>query len=135
MRPIPETLKQFQIQGDYMAIINDRGQQQWNLHSSQLPCSCPNCRQYQPGNGSNTCFYAQTRDIKTHIVCQIEQGNKNQPVVDQYGLHRLTIIELKNELKLRGLPVSGNKSNLIQRLENDIEDGRDETVIEDSNEI
>ena len=84
MRPIPETLNQFQIQGDYMAIINKKGQKQWKLHSSELPCSCPNCRQYKPGNGSDTCFYAQNRRIKTHIVCHIEQVKNNKPVFDQY---------------------------------------------------
>ena len=56
MRPIPETLKQFQIQGDYMAIINEKGQKQWKLHSSEHPCSCPNCCQYKPGNGFETWF-------------------------------------------------------------------------------
>ena len=68
-------------------------------------------------------------------MCQIEQGNNNQPVVDQYGLQELTVVELRNELKLRGLPVSGLKSELIKRLKNDIEDGRDEMVIDKSNAI
>ena len=62
--------------------------------------------------------------IASPILHQIFEENPN-----------LTIIDLKNELKLRGLPVSGKKSNLIQRLKNDIEEGRDETVIEDSNAI
>ena len=61
-------------------------------------------------------FYAQKPRIKMHIVCQIERGNNNQPVVDQYGLHKVTAIELKNELKLQGLPVSGPKSELIRTL-------------------
>ena len=68
-------------------------------------------------------------------MCQIEKGNNNQPVVDQYGLQELTVVELRNELKLRGLPVSGPKLEIIKRLENDIEDRRDETVIDESNAI
>ncbi len=45
-------------------------------------------------------IYAQQRRIKTHIVCQIQQGNNNQQVVDQYELQELTVVELQNELKL-----------------------------------
>ena len=68
MRPITENLKQFQNQGDYMAIINKKGQKQWKLNSSELPFSCPIFPQFKPGNGFDTCFYAQQRRIKTHIV-------------------------------------------------------------------
>ena len=62
-------------------------------------------------------FYSQHRELKTHIVSQItKEANNDTTENDPYELYPLSVSELKTDLRLRALPTSGSKSQLIQRL-------------------
>lgn len=118
MKAIPGTLKVYQAAG------NKSGEK--TLTTSERQCSCPQCR-FNPEN-LDTCIYKEERgEIKTHVVKVIDEKEKESEQDDPHGIKSLKVQELKDELRARGLPISGVKAVLIERLTASL--NKDHTVV------
>jgi len=112
MAPIVGTQSLYQLQGDRKKVSAGL----WNLHTALLPCSCPPCR-FNPSNRT-TCVYKDSRDLKTNIVSLKSMNDDND---DLNGVNNLSVEQLKQELRTRGLKLNGNKPDLIARLVHHLE--------------
>ena len=120
MKAIDGTLHNFQVTGN-------SGGGEKTITTSERQCSCPPCRQ-DPTN-IETCRYKEERgEIKVHKVRDLDDIERENLILDPHGIRALTIKDLKDELKARYLPISGNKKVLMQRLTECLE--QDDTVIE-----
>jgi len=108
MKAVAGTRKLFQLQGDLKSVSGG----EWSLHTSSLQCACPPCRS-NPAS-FDLCIYKEERKVNTVFVkqLQIEQGVATDP----YGITKLTVKDLKLQLKERGLPITGLKPVLKHRL-------------------
>ena len=64
---------------------------------------------------------------------QCKQNHLKKMKTDKVDCNKMTVIELKNELKIRRLPVSGNKETLLSRLlslelVNEIDESHNHTI-------
>ena len=107
MKVVEGTQSIYHIQGNVDLISPNK----WTIHTAILPCVCPPCR----SNPSDiiSCLYKESRKLRSRIVSKLEPSNPND---DKYGLNSLTIPLLKDELRVRGLILSGNKPELRNRL-------------------
>ena len=104
-KAIPDTLKLYQATGSRDGKT---------LTTSQRQCSCPQCKISL--ENLETCLYIVERgEIKTHAVKVIETGSEREQD-DPHGIISLSVKELKDELRARGLPISGKKVVLLERL-------------------
>ena len=88
------------------------------MYTAILPCSCPPYR-FNPSNHA-TCEYTYDRDLKTSFV---SLKTVNDDVTDNpNGINKLTVHQLKEELRTRGLKLNGNKPQLMARLVQHLED-------------
>ena len=108
-KPIPGTQNVYQV----MAEKNVRDDGEFNLHTAQLQCPCNQCIQ-DPSKFDFCDYKNKRRELKTVILKQGRQGN--EPDKDEFGILSMKVIELKVELRERGLPFSGNKEELCNRL-------------------
>ena len=76
----------------------------WNILVSPLQCSCPPCRD-DPSN-LETCLYKNERKINTNIVKKIEHVIADE-TIDRHGLSSYLAVDLKEELKSRGITATG----------------------------
>jgi len=113
MAPIVGTQSLYQLQGD----SNKVSAGVWNLHTAVLPCSCPPCR-FNPSNRT-ACVYKHDRDLKTNIVSLKTINDDNND--DTNGINKLTVPQLREELRTRGLKLNGNKPELMARLVHHLE--------------
>ncbi|KAL4647836.1 MKL/myocardin-like protein 1 isoform X1 [Arapaima gigas] len=115
-----------------LQILSQQQQQQqhhYNYHtilpappkplSEQQPSSTPASSQTCSGTASAPCSSNQNGPNRQSQV----PGGGAKPGVLPPNLDDLKVPELKHELKLRGLPVSGTKNDLIERLRNHQEQG------------
>ena len=137
MRAIPATLKLYQIEGQKNAMPSGK----YQLHTSELPCACSNCRNHEP---IDLCIYKNERKVTKHTVSNTVGDTVNaQQQDDEYGLQGLTVNDLKNELRERGLPLSGLKQDLLDRLKAALQDATaqdddyvgEELLVDENNEI
>ena len=68
----------------------------------------------------------------THILRQANEGDT--PGEDVYGILGMTIVELKQELRERGLRLAGTKAELGRRLLSFLEDAGDDTIVTNDDE-
>ena len=108
MKVVEGTHSIFQIQGD----IDPISPKKWSIHTAILPCACPPCRS-NPFD-INTCLYKESRKLRSRVVNKLEPITPND---DAYGINSLTVPLLKDELRARGLSLSGNKPELRNRLQ------------------
>ena len=108
MAPIVGTHSLYQLQDDSKKIYDGV----WNMYTAILPCSCPPYR-FNPSNHA-TCEYTYDRDLKTSFV---SLKTVNDDVTDNpNGINKLTVHQLKEELRTRGLKLNGNKPQLMAQL-------------------
>ena len=96
MKAVPETLKLFQIEVQSTPTEDGR----YNLQTSVLPCGCPQYRNHQP---FSLCLLKNERNIKSITVSK--QGIEYNEDNDKFGLKKLTVEELENQLRERLLPL------------------------------
>ena len=108
MAPILGTQLIYQLQGDSKEVSTSK----WSLHTDVLPCSCPPYTR-DPSN-CTTYVYKEDIDLKTSIV-SLKVMNKNE-IKDPNGITKLTVPELKEGLRTRGLSINGNKPKIKARL-------------------
>ena len=108
MAPVVGTQSLYQLQDDSKEVSADK----WSLHTDVLPWSCPPCR-WNPSN-CTTWVYKDDRDLKTNIVSLKLINNYDND--DENGINKITILELKKQLRTRDLIITGNKPELNARL-------------------
>ena len=123
---VPGTQMIYQVMGE-KNVRNDGG---FNLHTSQLQCSCKECRQ-DPTNIDSCLYKNKRREQATHIL---RENKGDQPEDDEFGILRMKLAELQLELRERGLRVSGNKETLRNRLITFLKRVGDETIDENEDE-
>lgn len=105
MKRIDGTQKISQVESIKGSSIDDH----WKFTTSYLPCSCINCRRTC---SSDTCLYRNVRNIEKQEV----REEKDNSVDDPYGMRSLTCVQLRFQLRERGLQVGGTKQVLVSRL-------------------
>lgn len=112
MKPLKDTLKLSQVQGD---ILENLATGKWTITSAHLPCSCPPCRT-DPGTSSVNCLYKSDRKMMQHDIKM--KGDADIEVTDDLGLRQLTRDLLRMELHERGIRVPSNmkKDELVELL-------------------
>ncbi|XP_067315631.1 myocardin-related transcription factor A isoform X2 [Pseudorasbora parva] len=100
-----------------LQIINQQ-QQNYNYHTIlPAPPKPPADQQLASANGPSSRNDTQPQSTSANLTGQNQQsGIKVGPLPP--NLEELKVAELKQELKLRGLTVSGTKNDLIERLKN-----------------
>ncbi|KAF7705298.1 myocardin related transcription factor Ab isoform X1 [Silurus meridionalis] len=109
-----------------LQIISQQ-QQHYNYHTIlPAPPKLPSEQQQQQQHTANS-GPSPSRSVSTSVATSTQNGanRSNQPVavgakpgVLPANLDEFKVAELKQELKLRGLTVSGTKNDLIERLKN-----------------
>jgi len=105
MIPIKNTLKISQVAGS----LNPHADGVWDLSTAYLPCSCPPCRRKIVVQ--KECLYYTQRNIGQHKAVQI-----CEKIGDKYGVSKMTVKELKQELSARQISTVGLKAVLVLRL-------------------
>ena len=125
-KAVPGTQMIYQVMGE-KNVRDDGG---FNLHTAQLQCSCKECRQ-DPTKIDSCLYKNKRREQVTHILRENE-GDQHED--DEFGILHMKVAELKLELRERGLPVSGNKEALRNRLMTFFKRVDDETIDENEDE-
>ena len=107
MKRASNTLKLGQIESTRGANTNNY----FKFFTSFLPCSCHHCLL---SSSSEFCIFNEERTIKEETVI----GKKAK---DKHGISDLTVKEIRDELRERGLSFSGKKDELMSRLIDSIE--------------
>jgi hypothetical protein len=99
---------------------------EWKLQVSNIPCSCVYCRGAATDGGECKFKYIQeSREIWVKKIQRREQNPQHKETFDAWEVilrqHfgnevKLTCDFLKGELRAKGLPVSGRKHELAERL-------------------
>jgi len=77
------------------------------LVPTNVPCSCDNCLKHKP---FSCCFKDITNPRYHHVTDKAPKAKDNDDIA------AMTVAELKTQLRIRSLAVSGNKSELQERL-------------------
>ena len=111
--PDMDTIKGTTLIAQVSGCRNPNEDGRWTLDHSLLPCSCPECR--KDPTDYKSCMFQKDRETK-RVVITLEGESKNSDKNDLYDLKSLTKPQLKDELRARGLSLSGNKPELLERL-------------------
>ena len=118
--PLKDTLKTSQFQGEPSPNAETG---QWTITTSILPCSCIKCR-VNP-LAYNDCYYKDVRGIKKEDIKLVDLDSTTQ--YDEYGIHELTVKELRKELNERG--IKNPKSLIKEQLRELLRDSIDEQIL------
>ena len=91
------------------SIVGSSIENAFAFKSSYFPCSCVNCLRTC---SSDTCLYADARNIEEQTV----RDKNSTSIDDPFGMQKLTVADLKFQLRERGLPIGGTKQVLVSRL-------------------
>ena len=113
--PDMDTIKGTTLIAQVSGCQHPNAEGKWTIDHSLLPCSCPNCR--DDPTDFKSCIFKKERETKREIIKLVGESKHNDEH-DLYDLKALTIPQLKDELRERSLPLSGRKSDLLERLTN-----------------
>ena len=109
MKRVPGTQDFFQVQGHKEQLDNGN----YKLDTFHLQCSCSNCRRNP--QDVEACHYLQDRKWKSFEVSEL-RNKDNEIEYDKEYYENLTVEELKEVLREKNLPVSGQKDELIEQI-------------------